>query len=115
MISIKIEGLFRPVSCMPIDVRDKTLLDIIIKGETIAIVLKTLDFFKKDTNVIIVKRNELIGMHSYGENTLELYFKVFPSILLKVETNKIDTISAILKLELIGNNQASTDLLGINT
>jgi hypothetical protein len=67
----------------------------------------------KDTNIILVKRNELIGMHSYGENTLELYFRVFPSISLKVEIGKIDTISELLKKELIGNNQ--TDLLGINT
>ena len=112
MISIKIEGVFRPVGGMPIDVRDKTVVDILIKGETMVVVLKTVDFFKKDTNIIAIKRNELIGMHSYGENTLELYFRVFPSILLKLEASKIDTISELIKKELIGNNQA--DLLGLN-
>ena len=102
---------------MPIDLREKTLSDIILKGETLCIFLKTADFFKKDVECIIIKRNDLIGIRSYGEDTLELYFKVFPPIYLKMNSTSktTDSIIQLLGKELTGNVQGNTDLLGLNS
>lgn len=67
-----------------------------------------------DGHTIIVKKEELVGIHMGGE-VVTFYFKSFPAIITKVsDSNKkvIDNLGKFMKKHLV-NDTEDIDLLGI--
>lgn len=65
-----------------------------------------------DEHMIIVKKEELVGIHTGGE-VVTFYFKSFPAIITKVSAKKvIDKLGEFMKKHLV-NDTEDIDLLGI--
>lgn len=85
---------------------DNTLKHIKINGETI--VITTEKYSKLDT--IYIKYNEFIAMRIDDTNDqLVIYFKVFPTITLRLTSNYVDSIK-ILSAVLCGDINKKVDL-----
>lgn len=112
MISIKIEGLFRPVNCMPKEYYDETLKEVKVIGNCFRIVTVH-STSSCDTSTYNIKKEHLIAITHNYEGTCFLFKDI--SIRVKYAYIFKDAISAIIKSEFEGDVESSKDLLGLNT
>lgn len=112
MISIKIEGSFRSVSCMPKEYYGETLKELNVIGNCFRIVT-TNSRGSCDTSTYIIKKEYLVAITRSYEGTAFLFKDMYIRIR---DISTFNTqITAIIKSELEGIIETGTDLLGINT